>query len=145
MGFDSLITAVENRKHRIVLRYLNILAKKENPAVGFRSVPQENLQAYIATLDKPVGYLAYTKDDRLESLPVIRQLFVVKEERRKGHATRLVKYFLMNECKKADKDGNLFVIELPNDKSLRLLQKLGYVKTDKNGIQFINCYEIQCM
>lgn len=142
MTAESYITLVETRRHQIILRYLNMLAKREN--TGFRNVPQENIQAYIATLDKPIGYLAYTKDERFDGLPIIRQLFVVKEERLKGHATSLVHHFLKNQCKESDKKGNLFVIESANDSSLRIFQKLGHVKIEDGEIRFINCYEIQC-
>lgn len=143
MTAESYITPVKTRKHQIILRYLNILAKIEQ--TSWRKVPQRGIQAYITTLEGPIGYLAYTKDEGYHGLPVIRQLFVVKEERRKGHATRLVKHFLTNQCEKPDKKGCFFLIESPNDASLRLFQKLGYVRIEDKEIRFINCYWIQCL
>lgn len=36
--------------------------------------------------------------------------------------------FLEKQCNKPNSKGNLFLIEPPNIKSLRLLKKLGYLK-----------------
>jgi len=113
---------------RMTLRYLNYLAKKEEQS--FKIMPRETLRNYILlSRDKFIGYLAWTQ----EKPPTLRQIFVTKEERRKRYATKLVQHFVNTQCPKPDERGALFNVESPNNASLRLLEKLGYVKMEKDG------------
>jgi hypothetical protein len=65
-------------------------------------------------------------------MPVIRQLFIVEEERLKGYATLLVKYFVEENCNLEDEIW--FDVESPNEASYSLLEKSGYIKIQGDKI-----------
>lgn len=135
------IIEVKTQKHKAVLRYLNIIAQKEDST--FLSIPKPGVRAFILSKVKPVGYISFTKKKReYEGVPVIRQLFVKQEARRRGHATELVKYLLERQCYKSNSQGNSFLIESPNRKTLRLLEKLGFLKRVGQNVTLINCSAI---
>lgn len=119
---------MKGKSERSAVRYLNYLAKNEEQ--GFKVIPRRTVDCYILfSKETFFGYLAWSKNE----LPTIRQLFVVKSQRRTGYATALVRHFMENQCPKPNSEGFYFDIESPNEASSYLFIKLGLieVKDDK--------------
>lgn len=124
---DIYALNVKTKWDQMALRYMNAMAMREEQS--FRVMPRRTLKSYILLSKEGfIGYLAWTEG----KLPTMRQLFVVKEERRKGHATQLVQHFVREQCPKPNDEGILFNIESPNDASIQLFAKLGYIEIKEN-------------
>jgi len=126
---DIYILYVKTKWDRLALRYLNYMAVKEEQS--FKVMPRRTVKNYLLlSRHKFIGYLAWSEEGRL---PIMRQLFVVQEERRKDYATRLIQYFVEKQCPEPNKEGIYFCIESPNYASSRLFAKLGFIeiKDDK--------------
>jgi len=128
VGSGLRILTVKRKRDMIAVRYLNRLARKE--VSYFRGAPRDDFNTYLLLLGKtPIGYLLWT--DGINSplgIPTIRQLFVVKGERRKGRATKLVQHFI-HELHGPVK-GVLFCVEGANKATLELLAKIGHVRVE---------------
>lgn len=70
---------------------------------------------------------------------VLRQLFTVPDERRKGYAGRVVDFWVKNY---ADKVADRFGIESPNDRALSLHLKLGHIKRDGKSFTGLKCFSV---
>ena len=79
-------------------------------------------------------------DDETEA--TLRQAYIVPEERRKSFATQLLTHWV-HEC--ADRIGNRFAAESPNEKSVALLVKLGYATLDPERNAESKCFFIGVM
>ena len=95
-------------------------------------MPRKTVKTYILMSKKKfIGYLAWSQGKS----PTIRQLFIVEEERRKGYAIQLVKYFVKEEAQTPDDEGILFNIESPNHASFHLFAKLGYLEIKNDYVK----------
>jgi len=123
------VLKVRTKWARMVLRYLNYLARKEQSA--FRIMPRREFENYILmSKEKVIGYLAWT----WKNLPRLGQIFIVREERRKGYASTLVQHFVDEQCRTPNERGFLFGVESPNEATLGLLVKLGYAREEGDKI-----------
>lgn len=129
---------VATDKDFFVLRTLNFIARHENDCF---CVIQENDKKACIFIDnihkKYIGYILWTDDNYKNGyMSTIRQLFIVKEEQKKGYGTYIVKWWTENI---SDKINNQFVVESPNSISHKILQNLGYTKLTRKSILGIKC------
>ena len=114
----------KTRRQKILVRILNVKAQKE-PISSFRTVPRlrdHSSQYVLVTRNKPVGYLSFIPKWKMDK-PLMNQLYVIPEVRRRGYATKLVQYFI---DKNVDKTSDFwFIVESPNEKSYNLFKKMG--------------------
>jgi hypothetical protein len=82
-----------------------------------------------------LGFLVWTEDE----YAVLRQIFVVEDERRKGYAERLVTFWIK---KYADRFHEKFGIEAPNEKAMNLHVKLGHVRIEGDLFVGIKCFRV---
>ena len=115
---------VRTFRDKCALRALNFEAVSEE--MSFHRLPAKEMRVYLLLARaKLLGYLSWNALNT-HNLPTIRQLYVVKDERRKGYATALVQHFVEANCKV--EANRIFLVEYPNELTTRLLVKLGYVK-----------------
>lgn len=80
---------------------------------------------------KCIGFILWTDEKRI----MARQIYIDPDERRKGYALLLMKYWVDTFV-----GEDFFWIERPNYSSVSLLKKLGYAKdTDDGYIEFVGC------
>lgn len=134
---------VTTDKDFLVLRTLNLIARHEYDC--FCSIQEYDKKAIIFIdniHNKYIGYVLWTDDiyenDDHENgnMAAIRQLFIVKEEQKKGHGTFIMKWWVE---KIADKINDRFVVESPNKLSHKILHNLGYTQSTMEGIIGIKC------
>jgi hypothetical protein len=129
-----LFVCCQSKKDFLALRVLQVLAKQDDNRFKFG-----NSDEYRAALcldgshPKYLGFILWTEDKSA----VLRQLFIVKGERRKGHAARLVTFW---EHGYANKLSDKFGIEDPNETALKLHVKLGHVKIEGSDAVGVKCY-----
>lgn len=101
---------------------LQVLAKQDDDGFKFGD-PNEFRSAlcFDSKGRKYIGFLIWTED----KTAVLRQLFVMKDEQRKGHASRMVKFWVERVTNKL---GDRFGIEEPNASAMKLHAKLGHLK-----------------
>lgn len=134
---DLYVLYVRRKKDRLALRYLNYLAQGEDES--FRAMPSKTVRSYILLSKKQLlGYIVWTGG----RLPTIRQLYVTVENRRRGYATALIRFFVKEQCPEPDHNGIHFCIESPNDASSHLFAKLGLLEINEdrltsNKIRFV--------
>lgn len=83
-------------------------------------------RVFVAVEDRQV--LGYSRWNRHDGHPCIRQLFVKRDARRRGAGTRLIQIG-------AKKVADFYFAESPNEASLPLLSKLGHLEVRENQIQ----------
>jgi hypothetical protein len=117
-----LFARCRSKQDHVALTVLQVLAKQDDDRFKFGD-PNEFRSAlcFHSTRRKYVGFLIWTED----KTAVLRQLFVVKDERRKGHASRMVKFWVERF---ANKLGDRFAIEEPNATAMKLHAKLGHLR-----------------
>ena len=126
---------VKTQRQKILLRILNIAAKKEDET--FKNLPRpisensDSHQYVLLSAEKLIGYLAFIPN--WEDSPLLNQIYIVPEERRKGYARKLVQYFIEKNCNPSSE--TLFSVESPNEASHMLLfNKMGL---DKEKVRII--------
>lgn len=120
-------------KDFVTVKLLQLLAKmydKESFTLVRKDVQKVGLlidhQAH-----KCIGFILWTDDKRI----MARQIFIVSDERKKGYAMLLMKYWVDTFV-----GEDTFWIERPNRLSVSMLKKLGYAKdTDDGYIEFVGC------
>ncbi|KAL0482051.1 lysine-specific demethylase [Acrasis kona] len=134
----------DEQKRRPQMFYLNQLALAEDDS--FRSLqlisqtscpdPYQVKLIYklTSTAKKPIGYFTFAVQNQDEAKgPCLRQIFFVKSERRKGHASRIINYFM----KGIDFGCQDRYIESPNENMCKVLCKEKYASMkeheDLNG------------
>jgi hypothetical protein len=129
---------MSTEKDFFILRTLNFIARHEYTC--FTVVREDDKKAIIFVdkmHNKYVGYLLWTDDDYEDvNMSTMRQLFIIKEEQKKGYGTSIVKWWVENV---SNKTNDKFVVESPNKLSQKILNKLGYAKFTENGISGIKC------
>jgi GNAT superfamily N-acetyltransferase/uncharacterized protein YbaR (Trm112 family) len=122
IGASLYLVKARKRTERARLRYLNDLAQQEEK--HFLSISKDSKGYLIFSKKKLLGYLSWNRNE--DKTPVIRQLYVVQEMRRKGLGSILVKHFVDEECSNRRDKYPLFLVESPNEAAVELLTKLGY-------------------
>jgi hypothetical protein len=111
---------VRTKREKLALYVLNRKAKREERS--FRTINPEDSKV----LWKDGRAIGYHTVNEYDGLPCGRQIYVIPEERRRGYGTLMFIDFLDDHKKVA--------VESPNNKMLRLLEKLELVEIDSEGI-----------
>jgi GNAT superfamily N-acetyltransferase len=113
--------------------HLNRKAKKESWEAKsldlpfFRRLDRRYFTVYLLLVDgKPAGYAAWNFWD--DGVPVLRQLYIVPELRRKGYGSRL-----LVESWRMFKPTRMFYVESPSNATLNMLVKLGFAGRGEDG------------
>ncbi len=106
------------QKERVALSILNSEAKLDDSS--FMHVPKTVDSKMLWMDGNAVGYYTYTRTNSNYPLPTLHQIFVRKENRRRGYATLMLNEFLSDFPK-----GNVG-IESPNRDFLQVLIKVGH-------------------
>jgi predicted RNA-binding Zn-ribbon protein involved in translation (DUF1610 family) len=121
IGDNLYAVRVKTRRQQIMMRLLNIDARNEQPF--FRVLPRkgENIEQYLLHSNaKLLGYVSFVLNWR-GKMPLINQLYIAPEERQKGYAAQLVKYFI---AKHGDSSSEfLLAVDSPSQKTINLLTK----------------------
>lgn len=124
------------KEHLRLASQLNLIARNENDSFRSFRFDVNNPKMYvISEKGTPAGYVYWNdfKEHRNEGR-CLRQLFIRDKFRRKGLGSLLVEKTVEIESK-----IKKFVVESPNDKTLGILLKLGYVKEEEDGFVGIRC------
>jgi len=120
-GREGIIPA-KTARDRITAFFLNEEAMREvmsfRMAVGYLNIK------IMWHGGRAVGYYTYSHRFGKIEKPCMQQIYVRPEYRRRGFATAMVRDFLESF------EGREVLIESPNEKVLRLLEKLGLVRTE---------------
>jgi hypothetical protein len=140
VGPSLLLALCGSEKDYLVLRVLQVLAKQDDVRFKFAN-PEEHRAALF--LDKArkryLGFIIWTEG---KGGAVLRQLFTVKEARRKGHAANVVEFWVENH---ANRFKGKFGIEEPNPSALRLHAKLGHLTIEGPDAIGLKCYFVRSM
>lgn len=125
-GPGLIFAECRTKRDYLVLRTLQVMAKEEESSFLLFREHEAFGALYLRTRNpKYVGFLIWN----IQGNPaILRQIFIIPDERRKGLATRLVNFWVSSY---ADKLSERFGIEAPNAKALALHRKLGHIKTNK--------------
>ena len=139
---------------RTIYSFIRKLREEEHSFFMLTPKP-EDFSAFIIFLNKkPVGFCTWNflplnpKYPRIslpdKDKPVLRQLYIIPSERRKGYGT-----FLFTESRKKFSDSPNLYIESPNKGTTEMLVKLGLIrpadsegshgKNGENNVWFIYC------
>lgn len=130
-----LFTRCRTKKDYLVVQLLQVMAKKENPRFMFVRERAQFAGLYFdAEKLKYLGFLVWTVTGKHA---VLRQIFIVPHERRKGLAERLVVFWVERY---ADRVNDTFGIEGPNEKALKLHEKLGHVRIEGESVKGLKCF-----
>jgi len=124
-------------KDFLVLKVLQAIVKEEDSRFLFGR-PNEHQAGLLLDSErrKYLGFLVWTETD----YAVLRQMFIVEDERRKGLAQQMVTFWVENH---ADRLNERFGIEAPNEKALSLHLKLGHIKAEDDSYVGIKCFKVQ--
>ncbi len=123
-----------SKRDQTVLRVLQVLAMQDDHRFKFGDLDEHcSALCFDNKKRKYIGFLIWSEN----KTAILRQLFVVKDERRKGRASSMVTFWVEHYAKaKSDKFG----IEGPNEAALKLHAKLGHIKIRGSQAIGINCY-----
>ena len=126
-------------KDFLVLKVLQAVVKEEDGRFLFAR-PKEQWAGLLLDSKKRkyLGFLVWTEGE----YAVLRQVFVVEDERRKGHGENLVRFWVEQF---ADRMHQKFGIESPNEQASRLHLKLGHLKIEGDSYVGIKCFVVSGM
>jgi predicted acetyltransferase len=136
---DLSFATCEDKKDILILKIMQLMAKKED--TGFLYIRENEQKAGLVFDDKKekyVGFISWTENKN----PILRQIFIIKDERRKGYATKVLTFWVDNF---SDKISDKFGIESPNEKSQNLLVRLRYAKIEGENIKGLKCFFVSSM
>jgi GNAT superfamily N-acetyltransferase len=120
----SAYRALECRTKAEDLIVTLLVRAAKNEDSGFLYGSSENSHALLCIDNRQyLGYIRWSHGK--ERHPALRQLFVVPERRREGIATALIRYWAETY---AFPVGEKFGVENPNEKTIRILTRLGFGK-----------------
>ncbi len=132
---DLVFTRCRTKKDYLIVQLLQVMAKEEDSSFLFvRDIDQLAGILVDATTGKYLGFLVWNVSERHA---ILRQIFIVPDERKKGLATRLVTFWVERY---ADKVSDTFGIESPNEKALNLHIKLGHAKVEGDSVKGLKCF-----
>lgn len=131
---DLQFAVCKTKMDYLVVLLLQVMAKEEDSRFMF--VSDSHTAGVLIQTDtgKLLGFLVWNKED---AHAVLRQIFIVPDERRKGLATRLLTFWVEQY---ADKINNRFGIESPNEKALNLHAKLGHLAIERDLYKGLKCF-----
>ena len=125
------LKSCNSEKDSLIMKILQLLAKEED--TGFRYIDLEHQKAFLLfNEEKYLGFIVWTENKHA----TLRQIYVLSEERKKGYAEKMLKYWVENISDKINKE---FVVETPNAKSQSLLIKMGYAKIEGDKVVGVKC------
>ncbi|MEM3734631.1 MAG: GNAT family N-acetyltransferase [Nitrososphaerales archaeon] len=141
------IAQIQQPNEWLIAHDLNRRAKKEEPS--FRSLnPKHHIVFVLVNGSKIIGYTSwgYFKEGKplssyLKSVPpeqrkpFASQIYIVPDERRKGYGSKLLQETFKIMCEGYPKK---LIVESPNEASIMMLRKLGYVKLEGGKIIGVN-------
>jgi len=128
----------EEKKDFITLMLMQAIAKHE-PDIGstFFYIQKDVQKAgLLFSEEKFLGYIIWTEGKNA----VLRQIYIINEERNKGYGTLLTKFWIEEI---ANRINDKFVVETPNNKFLNILIRLGYAKQEGKSVKGIKCSFLQ--
>jgi GNAT superfamily N-acetyltransferase len=129
-----LLAYCRSKKDQMVLQMLQVLAKQDDPRLKFADSKEfGSALCFDARRGKYFGFLIGTES----KTAVLHQLFVVRDERRKGIASKMVTFWIENYAKRL---GERFGIEGPNEAALTLHVKLGHIKVSGSDAIGVKCH-----
>jgi len=131
---DLFFADCKDKKDLLILKVMQLMAKEENTGfLYFREEEHKAALVFSVEKEKYIGFIVWTENKNA----ILRQLFIIDDERRKGHGTKILKFWVENF---ANKINDKFGIESPNNKLNKLLVKLEYAKFDGEYIKGIKCF-----
>lgn len=134
-GGELWFASCKTVRDYLVVRVLQAIAKQEDGRFLSLGAEKEHLAGLLldSKRHKYLGFIVWTED----KYAVLRQIFIVEQKRRKGHAKRLVRFWVERY---ADRVHPKFGIEAPNEKALSLHAKLGHIKIEGDSFRSIKCF-----
>ncbi len=133
---DLTVFKCRTKKEYLIVQLLQILAKEEEKS--FRSVTSDGDFSVGLLFDSSKKQLAGSLIWNVEwEHAILRQIFIVPDERRRGLAERMVVFWVKEY---ADKISDRFGIEAPNEKARSLHAKLGHIKIDGDTATGVKCF-----
>jgi DNA-directed RNA polymerase subunit RPC12/RpoP/GNAT superfamily N-acetyltransferase len=137
----------ETMKDFLVLKVLQAIVKEEDERFLFGR-PKEHEAGLLLDCRrrKYLGFLVWTERTWEDGVwvdsehAVLRQIFIVEDERRKGLAQQMVTHWVEQH---ADKLNSKFGIEAPNEKATALHLKLGHIKAEGDSYVGVKCFRVQ--
>jgi GNAT superfamily N-acetyltransferase len=132
---NIVLLRCRTKKDFLIVRLLQLAAKAEDPRFMFvRGEDQEGGLYFDTANRKYLGFIVCSEDDEHA---VLRQIFIVPEERRKGLAEKLVTFWVKNY---ADRLNTTFGIEAPNEIAMNLHIKLGHAVREGGAVRGLKCF-----
>ncbi len=133
-------------KDFLTLKVLQAIVKEEDERFLFGR-PKEHEAGLLLDCKrrKYLGFLVWTERVWTEGVwkdsdyAVLRQMFVVEDERRKGLAQQMVTHWVEQH---ADMLNSKFGIEAPNEKATALHLKLGHMKAEGDSYVGVKCFRV---
>lgn len=124
-------------KDFLVLKVLQAIVKEEDSRFLFGR-PNEHEAGLLLDFKrrKYLGFLVWTEGE----YAVLRQMFIVEDERRRGLAQQMVEFWVEHH---ADRLNERFGIEAPNEKALSLHLKLGHINAKGDSYVGVKCFRVQ--
>jgi GNAT superfamily N-acetyltransferase len=122
----------KDQKALLALCLMQLYAKREQSGFLYLREAHKSALCFDTESNKIVAFVVWSENHEA----IARQLFVVAEERRKGIASDLLRFWVK---KFADRLSNTFLAESPNHKSIGLLVKLAYAKRKGKKIVGTKC------
>lgn len=126
----------ETMKDFLVLNVLQAIVKEEDSRFLFGR-PNEHEAGLLLDSDRGryLGFLVWTESE----YAVLRQMFIVEDERSKGLAQQMVTFWVEHY---ADRLNEKFGIEAPNEKALALHLKLRHIRAEGDSYVGIKCFKV---
>jgi GNAT superfamily N-acetyltransferase/ribosomal protein S27E len=135
VGKNTSLVHMRTKRDLLVVRLLQAAAKEEDSRFLFC---RENEQEAGVYLDKArrkyLGFIVWSEDG---GHAVLRQIFIVPDERRKGLAEGLVRFWV---TRYAEGVNETFGIEAPNEEAIALHLKLGHLISDGDLVKGLKCF-----
>ncbi len=134
---DRYFSECKSKKDYLVLKILQLKAKDENS--GFLYIKEKEQKGgllYDIQERKYIGYIVWMEKEQ----GILRQMYIVKDERRKGYGTQLMELWVDTIALKISED---FGFENPNEKSQSILVNLGYAEIEGDCINGIKCFFVR--
>jgi GNAT superfamily N-acetyltransferase len=140
VGRNKVFLRCRTKKDFLVVRLLQVTAKAEDPRLMYvRNADQDAGLYYDTARRKYLGFIVWSVGG---GNAVLRQIFIVRDERRKGLAAKLVSFWVERY---ADKISDTFGIEAPNEKALNLHIKLGHAIIEGESVKGLKCFFVPGM
>lgn len=133
LGNNLFCVVCTSKKDLAVLSMLRVMAMEEGqPFRAFYKEKQKSVILFDTLKQKYLGFIVWSENKNA----VLRQIFVIKDEQRRGYGTNFLKFWVENF---ADGVSDNFGVESANEKTQGLLLKLGYAKREDGFIKGIKC------